>query len=85
MKGLKTKLLSAAAMVPALLSSAVLFAQEGSTTQVTPTVSDIVNTTALRDSILSSVANWIGIGLGIGLSLLVIYIGWRLFKKFTRG
>ena len=84
MKGLKTKLLSAAATVPALLSSAVLFAED-TATQVTPTVSDIVNTTALRDSILSSVANWIGIGLGIGLSLLVIYIGWRLFKKFTRG
>lgn len=82
---LKNKLIAGAALVPALVSSAVLYAQEGSgVTPATVTVDNLVSTDSLRTTILNSVVNWLGIGLGIGLSILVVYIGWRLFRRFTR-
>lgn len=82
---IKNKLIAGAAMVPAILTSAALYAQESSSvTPATVTVDNLVSTDSLRTTILNSVVNWLGIGLGIGLSILVVYIGWRLFRRFTR-
>lgn len=82
--GIKSKLIAGAAVVPALISSAVFGQETGGVTPATVEVSQLVNTTSLRETILNNVATWLGIGLGIGLSILVVYLGWRLFRRFTR-
>lgn len=84
-KNLKSKLTGALCAIPAVLTSAAVMAQEGSTvTPTSPVVDNLVDTTALRTTILNNIVSWLGIGLGVGLSLLIVYIGWRIFRRFTR-
>lgn len=75
-----------ACAVPALLPSAVCFAQEasGSVEAKSVTINDVISTNDLQTTILNYVQGWIVVGVGVGLSVLVVYLGWRLIKRFMR-
>lgn len=83
-KNLKSKLTGALCAIPAVLTSAAVMAQDTAVTPASPVVDNLVDTSALRTTILNNIVSWLGIGLGVGLSLLIVYIGWRIFRRFTR-
>ena len=83
-KNLKSKLTGALCAIPVALTSAAVMAQEAAVTPTSPVVDNLVDTTALRTTILNNIVAWLGIGLGVGLSLLIVYIGWRIFRRFTK-
>ena len=66
-------------------SAASVFAQESpAVTPADPTLVSLVNAANVQQSILTQLVPWLEIGLGVGLSLLVVYIGWRLFRRFAK-
>ncbi len=78
---------SVAAATVAVTYCPLLFAQDstGGSTTVTPaepTITSLVDTTGLQTSILSEVVSWIGIGLAVGISVYLVFVGWRLMRRF---
>lgn len=74
---MKKLLLTAAAFA----APAAAFAQESSPTV---TVTPIVDPTTVQSSLITSLTPWVTVGLGIGISVFIVYLGWRLLKRFTR-
>lgn len=68
--------------LPALASSASVFAQESDSGQVNPP--SIVTVTDIQGTIVTAIQPWVTAGLGIGIAVFCIYLGWRLIKRFTR-
>lgn len=67
----------------AFAGPAAAFAQEGNTGG-TVTVTPIVDPTTVQSSLITSLTPWLTVGLGIGISVFIVYLGWRLLKRFTR-
>lgn len=72
------------AIALASLSPALAFAQETGGNGGTVTVTPIVDPTTVQSTLITSVTPWVTVGLGIGISVFVVYLGWRLLKRFTR-
>lgn len=70
------------ASVAAFAAPAVALAEDsaGGTVTVTP----IVDPTTVQSSLITSLTPWLTVGLGIGISVFIVYLGWRLLKRFTR-
>lgn len=76
--------LALASSLPLLLAG-VSFAEDGTTiTPASPTVTTLVDTTGLGNSLLSGMQSWLMIGLGVGISLFIIMVGWRWLRRFVR-
>lgn len=66
----------------ALAAPAAALGQESGNTGVT--VTPIVDPTTVQSSLITSLTPWVTVGLGIGISVFIVYLGWRLLKRFTR-
>lgn len=67
----------------AFAAPAAALAQEASNGG-TVTVTPIVDPTTVQSSLITSLTPWLTVGLGIGISVFIVYLGWRLLKRFTR-
>lgn len=68
--------------VPAsLLLSGVAMAQDANS-PATVSLDTLVSTAGLRTAITNQVIEWVSIGFGLGASLLVLWLGWRLLRRF---
>lgn len=72
-------------LVPLLGSVGSAFAQSGSsiTASKVPTT-ELVDATGFGSSLLESLQPWIVGALGVAVGVLIVYLGWRLFKRFTK-
>lgn len=70
------------ATLAAFAAPSLALAQE--TTGGTVTVTPIVDPTTVQSSLITSLTPWLTVGLGIGISVFIVYLGWRLLKRFTR-
>lgn len=72
-------------LVPLLGSAGSAFAQSSSgiTASTVPTT-ELVDATGFGSSLLESLQPWIVGALGVAVGVLIVYLGWRLFKRFTK-
>lgn len=75
------KFLCSLSSVPVFFGGVVL-AQDGGA--VAPTVTEIVDPDDIQLSLTTALGQWVTVGIGIGISVFVVYLGWRLLKRFTR-
>ena len=68
-------------LVPLLGSAGSAFA-EITASKVPAT--EIVDATGFGSSLLESLQPWIVGALGVAVGVLIVYWGWRLFKRFTK-
>lgn len=71
------------ASLAAFAAPVAALAQEGGNGG-TVTVTPIVDPTTVQSSLITSLTPWLTVGLGIGISVFIVYLGWRLLKRFTR-
>lgn len=73
-------------LVPLLGSAGSVFAQSSGssiTASKVPTT-ELVDATGFGSSLLESLQPWIVGALGVAVGVLIVYLGWRLFKRFTK-
>lgn len=78
------KLAFAASTSLPLLLAGVSFGEDATITPAAPTVTTLVDTAGLGNSLLSGMQSWLMIGLGVGISLFIIMVGWRWLRRFVR-
>ncbi len=69
--------------VGALAAPALSWAQEQQNPAVT--VTELVDPDQVQAQLTANLSKWIVVGIGIGISVFIVYLGWRLLKRFTRG
>lgn len=55
--------------------------------EITPSqvpATELVNASGFGTSLLESLQPWIVGALGVAVGVLIVYLGWRLFKRFTK-
>lgn len=63
------------------LGPAVLFGQEGANPIQTQ---QLVDPSDVQSALTAELGDWILVGIGIGISVFIVYLGWRLLKRFTK-
>lgn len=73
-------------LIPLLGSAGSAFA-DNTASQITASqvpTTEIVDATGFGSSLLASLQPWIVGALGVAVGVLIVYLGWRLFKRFTK-
>lgn len=68
----------------AALAAPVLAFAEDAVPQA-PTVTTLVDPNQVQAQLTANLSKWVVVGIGIGISVFIVYLGWRLLKRFTRG
>lgn len=83
MKRIKSFLFGASCAVASL--PALVFGQEQQAITLGNSVQQLVNPQDVQTQLTANLGNWLIVGIGIGISVFIVYLGWRLLKRFTRG
>ena len=69
------------------LSSLPLLGAGSAFAAITPSevpATELVNAAGFGTNLLESLQPWIVGALGVAVGVLIVYLGWRLFKRFTK-
>ena len=85
MRRFKNLFYSVLCSVPLIASGAVFGQENQNPVTLAESVTQLVNPRDVQTQLTTNLGNWLIVGIGIGISVFIVYLGWRLLKRFTRG